>query len=226
VKWQLLTRNVAALVDSPRQAPNEVKPLTEDAARQVLAVAASHRLAALFRVALMMGLREGEVLGLRWSDVDLDARTLRVTQAVQRIDGELTFKAPKTAKSRRTLRIPHALVEPLRMHRDQQNFERAAAGDRWTDSGLVFVSTIGTPLDPRNVLRIWHGLLDQAGLDRCAFHISRHTAVSLLIAEGVPLKVIQEVVGHSLLSTTADIYGHLFPQAFAEAADAMDRALG
>ena len=103
---------------------------------------------------------------------------------------------------------------------------RAAAGDRWTDSGLVFVSTVGTPLDPRNVLRIWHGLLDQAGLDRCTFHVSRHTAVSLLIAEGVPLKVIQEVVGHSLLSTTADIYGHLFPQAFAEAADAMDRALG
>jgi integrase len=110
-------------------------------------------------------------------------------------------------------------------HQDQQNFERAAAGCRWTDSGLVFVSTIGTPLDPRNVLRIWHGLLAQAGLERCAFHISRHTAVSLLIAEGVPLKVIQEVVGHSLLSTTADIYGYLFPQAFAEAADAMDRAL-
>jgi integrase len=149
-----------------------------------------------------------------------------VTQALQRIDGKLTFKAPKTAKSRRTLSIPQELVEPLRMHRDQQNFERAAAGDRWTDSGLVFVSTIGTPLDPRNVLRIWHGLLDQAGLERRAFHVSRHTAVSLLIAEGVPLKVIQEVVGHSLLSTTADIYGHLFPQAFAEAADAMDRALG
>ena len=226
VKWQLLTRNVAALVDSPRQAPKTVVPLTEVSARQVLAVAASHRLAALFRVALMMGLRQGEVLGLRWSDIDLDARTLRVAQALQRVDGKVIFKEPKTAKSRRTLRIPQSVVDALQMHRDQQNLERAAAGYRWTESGLVFVSTIGTPLDPRNVLRIWHGLLAEAGLERRAFHVSRHTAVSLLIAEGVPLKVIQEVVGHSLLSTTADIYGHLFPQAFAEAADAMDRALG
>jgi integrase len=226
VKWQFLTRNVAALVDSPRQSTKTVVPLTEEAARQVLSVAAPHRLAALFRVALMMGLRQGEVLGLRWSDVDLDARTLRVAQALQRVDGHLIYKEPKTAKSRRTLRIPLSVAEALRVHRDQQNFERAAAGDRWTDSGLVFVSTVGTPLDPRNVLRIWHGLLAEAGLARCAFHVSRHTAVSLLIAEGVPLKVIQEVVGHSLLSTTADIYGHLFPQAFAEAADAMDRALG
>jgi integrase len=191
-----------------------------------LTVAASHRLAALFRVALMMGLREGEALVLHWTDVNLDARTLRVAQVLQRVDRELIFKEPKSAKSRRKLRIPCALVEPLRVHRDQQNFERSAAGDRWSDSGLVFVSTVGTPLDPRNVLRILHRLLAQAGLERRAFHVSRHTAVSLLVAEGVPLKVIQEVVGHSLLSTTADISGHLFPQAFADAADAMDRALG
>ena len=112
------------------------------------------------------------------------------------------------------------------MHRDKQIFERAAAGDRWVESGLVFISTVGTPLDPTNVLRIWHGLLAEAKLERRPFHIARHTAVSLLIAQGVPLKVVQEVVGHSFLSTTADIYGHLFDQAFAEAADAMDRALG
>jgi integrase len=90
----------------------------------------------------------------------------------------------------------------------------------------VFVSIVGTRPDPRNVLRICHGLLPEAGLERCGFHVSRHTAVSLLIAGGVPLKAIQEVVGHSLLSTTGDIYVHLFPQTFAEAADAMDRALG
>ena len=149
-----------------------------------------------------------------------------MTQALQRVDGHSVFKEPKTAKSRQTLRIPQSAVEALQVHRDRQNFERAAVGDRWTDSGLVFVSTVGTPLDPRNVLRIWHGLLAEVGLERRAFQVSRHTAVSLLVTEGVPLKVIQEVVAHSLLSTTADIYGHLFPQAFAEAADAMDHALG
>jgi site-specific recombinase XerD len=109
---------------------------------------------------------------------------------------------------------------------DQRQFERHATGRRLQESELVFVSAVGTPLDPRNVPRIWHGFLAEARLERCAFHVSRHTAVGLLIAEGVQLKVIQEVVGHSLLSTTADIYRHLFPQAFAEAADAMDRALG
>jgi integrase len=226
VKWQLVSRNVAALVDSPRQPEKTATPLSQEGARKVLDVAASHRLAALFRVALMMGLREGEVLGLRWSDVDLEARSLRVAQALQRVDGQLIFKEPKSAKSRRTLRLPRSVVEALWTHHERQGFERAAAGERWVDSGLVFVSTVGTPLDPRNVLRIWHGLLERAGLERCAFHVSRHTAISLLIAEGVPLKVIQEVAGHSLLSTTADTYGHLYPQAFSEAADAMDRALG
>jgi integrase len=226
VKWQLVTRNAAALVDSPRQKPSTAEPLTEEDARKVLEAAAAHRLAALFRVALMMGLRQGEILGLRWSDVDLDARTLRVAQALQRINGHLILKEPKTAKSRRTLRIPQKAAEALRVHRDQQCFERVAAGDRWIDSGLVFVSMVGTPLDPRNVLRIWHGLQEKAGIPRGPFHASRYTAVSLLVAEGVPMKVIQEVLRRSLLSTTADTYGHLFPQAFAEAADAMDRALG
>ena len=113
----------------------------------------------------------------------------------------------------------------MRTHRDRQAFERAAAGDRWVDSGLVFTSTVGTRLDPRNVLRGWRGVLARAGVARRPFHASRHTAASLLLAEGVPVKVVQEVLGHSLLSTTADIYGHLFPQAFAEAADAMERAL-
>jgi integrase len=226
VKWQLITRNVATLVDSPRQLPSSATPLTVDEARKILDVAQSHRLAALFRVALMMGLRQGEILGLRWSDIDFETRTLRVAQTLQRVDGLLIFKEPKTAKSRRTLRIPQSVADALRVHRDQQSLERAACRAQWNDANLVFVSTKGTPLDARNVLRIWHVLQDEAGISRGPFHASRHTAVSLLIAEGVPVKVIQEVLGHSLLSTTMDTYGHLYPQAFVEAADAMDRALG
>src|SRR4029079_3022395 len=142
----------------------------------------------------MMGLREGDVLGLRWSDLDLDTGTLRVAQALQRVDGQLIVKEPKTAKSRRTLRLPQAAKEALTVHREQQSLERAAAGSRWRDSGLVFVSTIGTPLDPRHVVSGWHVLQDKAGMPRGPFHASRHTAVSLLIAEGVPMKVIQEVL--------------------------------
>ncbi len=99
------------------------------------------------------------------------------------------------------------------------------AGERWRESGLVFPSSIGTPTDPRNLIRSWHRLLERAGVERRWFHTTRHTAASLLLAEGVPLKIVQELLGHSLLSTTADLYSHLYPEAFAEAADAMERAL-
>jgi integrase len=226
VKWRMVGFNAAALVESPPQKPGRIVPLTVDEARRVLVAAKDHRLGPLFRVALTLGLRQGELLGLRWVDVDLDRGNLRVARALQRVDGKLVVKAPKTAKSRRTLRLPPSLVEALRGHRETQALERAAAGARWTDSGYVFVSTVGTPLDARNVLRAWHRLLEAADLERRAFHVTRHTAISLLIAEGVPLKVVQEVAGHSQLATTADVYGHLYEDAFADAADAMERALG
>jgi integrase len=171
-------------------------------------------------------MRQGELISLCWQDVDLDAGRLRVTRALDRAGDGQTFKEPKTVRSRRTLDMPASVVAALHAHRDRQAFERQAVGAHWQETGFVFTTTIGTPLDPRNVLRVWHGLLSAAGLPRRSFHETRHTAVSLLIAEGIPLKIIQEVLGHSLLSTTADIYGHPFPQAFTEAAEAMERALG
>lgn len=233
MRWGLVGRNAAALTEAPRQAAAEVVPLSVADARAVLAVAEGDpasgvpgdRLAALFRVALTLGLRQGEVLGLRWRDVDLDGGRLHVRHALQRIDGALILKEPKTEKSRRTLRLPASLLAALRAHRVRQLEERLLAGDRWRDTGHVFASTIGTPLDPRNVIRAWHRLLAQANVTRRPFHTCRHTAASLLLAEGVPLKIVQEVLGHSLLSTTADTYAHLTPAAFQEAADAMERAL-
>ncbi len=174
-------------------------------------------------MALTLGLRLGEVLGLAWEDVDLDHRTLKARRAVQRIDRKLILKEPKTDKSRRTLTLPASLVAALRAQQDRQTFERAAAGNRWQEKGLVFTQTGGL-LDPRNVIRSWHRVQVAHGLPRRTFHSTRHTAASLMLAEGVPVKVVQ-VLGHSLLSTTADIYSHLFPEAFAEAADAMERAL-
>ncbi len=165
------------------------------------------------------------MLGPKWEDVDLDRRTLKVRRALQRIEGALIFKEPKTEKSRRTLTLPASLVAAVRAHRDRQAFERAAASDRWQESGLVFTTTRGPPLDPRNVIRSWHRIQTTHGLLRRNFHSTRHTAASLLLAEGVPVKVMQEVLGRSLLSTTADTYGHLFPEAFDRAADAVERAL-
>lgn len=224
MRWDLVSRNVAALVDPPRQVSVEVRPFTVAEAKALLAAAAGDRLEAAFRVALTLGLREGEVLGLHWSDIDLASARLRVRTAVQRIDGKLILKEPKSAKSKRTLYLPASLVTALKVHHDRQAFERQVAGDRWQESGLVFPSTIGTPTDPRNLIRSWHRLQARADVERRPFHTTRHTAASLLMAEGVPLKIVQEILGHSLLSTTADLYSHLYPEAFQEAADAMERA--
>lgn len=231
LRWGLVTRNAAALVEPPRQTAKEVTPFTVAEARTIMTAVdrppkdGGDRLATLFRVALTLGLRQGEVLGLAWQDVDLDAGKLRIRQALQRIDGKTILKEPKTDKSRRTLTLPASLVVALRTHRDRQAFDKAAAGPRWVETGLVFTTGIGGPLNPRNVIRSWHRNLDAARLERRPFHTCRHTAASLMLAEGVPVKVVQEVLGHTLLSTTADIYGHLFPSAFQEAADAMERAL-
>ncbi|MDQ3514227.1 MAG: site-specific integrase, partial [Chloroflexota bacterium] len=225
MRWGMVVRNVATLVEAPRQVRHEVQPLTLTETRAMLAAVGDDRLAALFRLALTLGLRQGEVLGLQWDDLDLDRRTLKVRRALQRIDGHLILKEPKSAKSRRTVTLPPFLVADLRAHRVRQLEERMFAGPRWQDAGFVFTSTIGTPLDARNVIRSWHRLQLAHGQPRREFHVTRHTAASLMLAEGVPVKVVQEVLGHSLMSTTADIYGHLFPEAFDAAADAMERAL-
>ncbi|MDP9383600.1 MAG: site-specific integrase [Chloroflexota bacterium] len=225
LRWGLVTGNAAALVDPPRQTAPEVDPFSPAQARAALAAAEADRLGTLFRLALTLGLRQGEVLGLRWADVDLEAGVIRVRHSLQRIDGALILKEPKTEKSRRTLHLPLSLVVALRSHRVAQLEERLLAGDRWQERDFVFTTRTGTPLDARNVIRSWHRLLAKAGIERRPFHTCRHTAASLLLAEGVPVKVVQEVLGHTLMSTTADIYGHLFPGAFREVADAMERAL-
>jgi len=225
VRWGLIARNVAALVEPPRQDDLEVRPMTATEAKTVIAASESDRLGVLFRLALTLGLRQGEVLGLRWEDIDLEGGKLRVRHALQRIDGMLTLKAPKTEKSKRTLHLPPSLIAVLRAHRDRQTFERTAAASEWKETGLVFATRTGTPIDPRNVLRSWHRVLAAEGMERRSFHVARHTAASMLLAEGLSLKMIQEVLGHTLLSTTADIYSHLAPEAFQEAADAMERAL-
>jgi integrase len=157
------------------------------------------------------------VTGLRWTDVDFDAGTLRLAHALARVAGKRVLAEPKTERSRRIL--------PL-AHRDRQAIARAIAGEHWQERDFVFASTIGTPLQPRNILTSWHKLLATAGLPRRKFHVARHTAASLLRADSVPLRVVMELLGHSQISTTANTDGHAFSEPLREASDAMDRALG
>jgi integrase len=149
-----VSRNVARLTNPPRVQRKEVVPLSPEAARRLLSAAKEDRLHALYAVALAIGLRKGEVSALRWSDVDLEAGTLRVSGTMKRMTGQgLLRDEPKTSRSRRTVPLPDVCVDALRAHRLAQAQERLAQGSRWHDLGYVFTTTLGTPLDPRNLTR-------------------------------------------------------------------------
>lgn len=151
--------------------------------------------------------------------------TLTVVHTLQRIGGEVVLTDPKTAKSRRTLSVPAPVLASLREHRKRQLGERLAAGESWQDGGFVFCSEIGTPLDASAVTHRFQRQLAAAGLPRQRFHDLRHGAASYLLAAGVPLRVVQEVLGHSQLSTTADVYAHVLPELQQDAADRMGTLL-
>lgn len=224
VKWDLVPRNVVPLVDAPRVEKHKITPLDGEQARCLLAAASGHRLEAMYRVALSLGLRKGEVLGLRWVDIDWSGRKLRIAATVQRIAGQTTLTTPKTATSARTLLLPDVLIRVLRQHQERQKLEREAMGEAWEEHGLVFPSERGTPLEPRNIVRSFKRLLKRAGLpETTRFHDLRHSCATLLIAQGVHLSVIKEILGHSQISVTADIYGHVLPETQRSAVEGLGR---
>lgn len=234
-RLQLVTINAATLVKVPKPTTRPIVSLTVEQATAFLAVAGTHRLGALFGVALACGLRLGEATGLRWEDVDLTTGELRVRQQLQKVGKRLILQELKTEKSRRTLALPHVCLEGLRAHRTKQLEERLKAGSQWQETGLVFTTyaaavgrRVGTPLHPRNVLRTLHTLLAAAEpkLPRVRFHDLRHSAASLLIAAGVELVEVSMLLGHSELRVTADLYSHLQKQTAARAARHMDAVFG
>lgn len=212
-KWNLVARNAAELTESPRVRRFEIKPLTLERARALLAQAKGDRLEALYAVALASGLRMGETLGLRWQeDIDLDKGRMTINQAIQRQTGAgLVAVEPKTERSRRTIELPAPLIAALKAHRVRQIETRLAAGSLWQDSGLVFTSAVGTPLEPRNLHRSFKAMLVKAGLPDIRFHDLRHSAASLMLAQGVELRTIQQILGHSSISLTANTYAHVMP---------------
>ena len=226
IRWGLLARNAASLSNPPRVVRHPVEILSPDDARRFLQVAQGDRFEALYTVALSLGLRQGEALGLRWQDVDLTARTLSVVHALQRVDGKLQLVEPKTDRSRRTIKMPAVVADALAQHRVQQLEMRLLAGARWTETGLIFTSSLGTPLDGANVTRHFQRLLASAGLPRLRFHDLRHSCASLLLAQGIPARVVMETLGHSQISLTLNTYSHVMPALQGEAADAIDRVFG
>jgi integrase len=224
VKWDFAPRNVAMLVDAPRVRRAEVKPFTPDKARKFLDAAREDRLEGLYAVA-MLGLRQGEILGLRWPDINLVAGTVSVRQSLQRVGGKLTAVDTKTDRSRRSVRLPQVTAAALVRHQARQQEERQSAGSLWKENDFVFTTTIGTPMDGPTVTHRFQNLLQSAGLPRMRFHDLRHTCATLLLAQGVHPRVVMEILGHSQIAITMNLYSHVIPAMQEEVATRLDEIL-
>ncbi|MBS2546429.1 site-specific integrase [Catenulispora sp. NL8] len=200
-----LPRNVTKLVPMKTGRPVRFEPLTLEEARRLLSAARAHRLHALFELALRTGLRRGELLGLRWTDLNLDAGTLSVRRTLQRLpERGLVFLPPKTKASERRLALPTECVHALKQHREQQVAEREAARTVWKEQGLVFPTRVGTPIDPVKLRRYLGTLCDSVKVRRIRFHDLRHSCTTLMLEQGVELVTIKELLGHAHIGVTAD----------------------
>jgi integrase len=202
-------------------------------ARKFLGVAAADRLYALFATVLSLGLRLGEGLGIAWEDVNLTTGRFNIHRALQRIDKKLypeqaglQLVEPKGGYSDRVVTLPAIAISALRHHEALQQEERRWAGSKWSNKwNLVFTTKAGKPLDERNVLRRFQNLLALAEIPKIRIHDLRHSAVAILIAQGVNIKAISELLGHSSVGFTLQVYGHLLEETKRETADRMDAAL-
>jgi integrase len=225
MQWYDLDRNPAAIAKPPRAPKKEMRSLTTDQARKYLDAASRQRLEALFTVTVALGLRQAEILGLRWEDVDFETGTLEVRRQLQRIDGKLQLVETKSEEGARPLVLPAVGISALRLHRIRQDEERVAAGDGWRETGMVFTTTIGTMIDARSVIRHHHAIVKAAGIPDLRFHDLRHSAATLLLAQGVSPKYISQLLGHKQVAFTMQTYAHVIRETHQQLADKMDSIL-
>ena len=228
LRWSVVGRNVAALATPPSVPEREYHALNLSEAQALLAAVEGDRLEAVFSVALGLGLRQSEALGLRWEDADLDAGSLRIQRTLQRVDGAYQFFDPKTPRSRRTIPLPAPIVRALRNHRTHHLEERLRAGPAWQGAAwgeLIFTTEAGEPLPSFLVTRRFRALLKAAGLPELRYHDLRHGAASLMAAQGVAARVVMEVLGHSQISTTLETYTHITEATARDAVDPVATAL-
>ncbi len=222
----LIPRNAAASVKSPRLRRPEAKPLNREQVRKLFNAVSGHRLEALYVVAVTAGLRQGELLGLRWEDVDLERGMLQIRRTLSEARSGRLFEAPKSGRGRQ-IRLTQKATTALRAHRKRQLEERKGKAGLWQEQGLVFPSEVGTPLSARNLQRHFKGALKRVGLPGTTrFHDLRHTCATLLLKQGVHVKYVQELLGHADISLTLNVYSHVLPDMGDATAGAMDDALG
>ena len=216
---------------APRPVKKEIQSFTPEQARAFLDAARGDRLEALYIVAITTGLRQGELLGLRWTDIDLELGRLAVRRALVAGSvgsrGGAVFDAPKNNKSRRTVKLTRSAIEALKRHKAAQNEERLKLGSLWQDHGLVFPNRVGKPMDHNNLYkRDFKKTLARAGLPLTfRFHDLRHTCATLLLSRNVNQKVVQEMLGHATIIQTMDTYSHVLPTMQDAATEAMESVL-
>jgi integrase len=220
LRWNLVARNVCDAVSPPRRERHEIKPFTAEQAQQFISAAQGHPLEALFVLAVSTGMRRGEVLAVKWQDIDLSSGTLQVRRIFTRTKGNRYIEAePKTEKSRRSIVLPALVVDLLSQHKIKQLQVKQEAGEEWQEHDLVFSTSLGTPLNPSKVVDRFKFLLKKAGLPNIRFHDLRHSAATILLKMGIHPKVVQELLGHNQISMTMDIYSHVMPTMHKEAMD-------
>lgn len=233
MRWGLVTRNVCDLVSPPHAKGYEFKPLTVDEIHRLLKAARGHYMEALFSLALATGMRRGELMGLKWQDINFSTGTLQVRRTLVRVptklknDGESYVEAePKTQKSKRNITIAPFALDALRQHRVRQLEAKLKAGPAWKEHDYIFCTSVGTHVNPtRDILDQLKALLKDADLPDIRFHDLRHSAATLLLSVGVHPKVVQELLGHSNISMTMDVYSHVLPSMQQDAISRLDSTL-
>ncbi|PPJ06947.1 site-specific integrase [Nocardia nova] len=221
VEDELISRNVARSVELRSSGDFKVRAFSRAEAQAFLRASEQHRLRALWAVALAMGLRRGEALGLRWDDIDLTAGRLTIRKSLHRVDGELRLEDVKTEASNAPLPLPRPLVAILRTHRKAQMEERFAAGSAWQENGLVFTTKLGRPIEPRNANRMFHNLCAKAGVPQIRVHDLRHSCATLLFTQGVEAATVQRILRHSSITVTTGIYLEVIESVKRDALDSM-----
>ena len=223
VRWNLVVRNPCDGATPPQAQRREMNVLTEEQVNVFLEATSDHPAHALYVLAITTGMRLGELLGLKWTDINMEAGKLFVNRSLQRQnDAGIVFVEPKTARSRRTIQLSQLALSALRRHKTRQNEQRLFHGPEWHDTGLVFTNLVGEAPDPGWQRQVFQKALADAGLPTIRFHDLRHTAATLLLAKGVHVKVVSEMLGHTTITLTLDTYAHSLPSMHEQAASAMD----
>ncbi|UOQ43777.1 tyrosine-type recombinase/integrase [Halobacillus salinarum] len=224
VEWELLIKNPTENIKRPKASKNEVTVWTIDQVHKFLNVAESDPLFMAFHLAIATGMRQGEILGVRWTDLDWDKKLIMIRQTLSH-DGKELKSGAKSKSGKRTITLPDETIHLLKKHKGKMDNSRSLIEDIYNDHNLIVCTELGSPINPSNLTRTFKRLTDKANLNKIRFHDLRHTHATILLLQNVNPKVVSERLGHSDVRLTLDTYSHLLPNMQREAADKIHEAL-